>query len=61
VCLIAVCDRACESCQGDGPDMCDKCAEGYALKDNICVGMYMYCTVMPHAVYDIVFQIPLNC
>ncbi|XP_069692770.1 cysteine-rich with EGF-like domain protein 2 isoform X5 [Periplaneta americana] len=36
------CDKACESCQGDGPDMCDKCAEGYSLKDNICVGRPRY-------------------
>lgn len=40
---VAVCDRACESCQGDGPDMCDTCAEGYTLKDNVCVGMYTHC------------------
>ncbi|KAJ9578009.1 hypothetical protein L9F63_025130, partial [Diploptera punctata] len=31
------CDKACESCQGDGPDMCDQCASGYTLKDNMCV------------------------
>ncbi|KAL1130167.1 hypothetical protein AAG570_013105 [Ranatra chinensis] len=31
------CDRACESCHGDGPDMCEKCAQGYILKDHICV------------------------
>ncbi|PNF21193.1 hypothetical protein B7P43_G05107 [Cryptotermes secundus] len=35
-----VCDRACESCQSDGPDMCDKCAEGYTLKDNVCVDVH---------------------
>lgn len=39
--LLAACDRACESCQGDGPDMCDKCAEGYIMKDNVCVGAYI--------------------
>jgi hypothetical protein len=50
VCLVAVCDRACQSCQGDGPDMCDKCAEGYTLKDNVCEGMYTYYTVC-HATY----------
>lgn len=31
------CDKACETCYGDGPDMCDKCAKGYYLKDNVCV------------------------
>ncbi|XP_026477458.1 cysteine-rich with EGF-like domain protein 2 [Ctenocephalides felis] len=31
------CDKACKGCSGDGPDMCEKCAEGYELKDNICV------------------------
>jgi hypothetical protein len=43
--LFAACDRACESCQGDGPDMCDTCAEGYTLKDNVCMGMYIYCSI----------------
>ncbi|KAL3289976.1 hypothetical protein HHI36_023357 [Cryptolaemus montrouzieri] len=31
------CDRSCHSCTGDGPDMCKKCAEGYILKDNMCI------------------------
>lgn len=31
------CDRACESCEGDGPDMCTRCAQGYTLQDNVCV------------------------
>lgn len=31
------CDRACKSCTGDGPDMCIKCAEGYILKDKVCI------------------------
>lgn len=31
------CDRACDGCSGDGPDMCTKCAEGYEFKDNICI------------------------
>lgn len=25
------CDRACDGCQGDGPDMCLRCANGYKL------------------------------
>lgn len=25
------CDRACDGCHGDGPDMCLKCAKGYKL------------------------------
>lgn len=31
------CDQACKTCNGDGPDMCDECADGYYLKDNICL------------------------
>ncbi|UYV62745.1 CRELD2 [Cordylochernes scorpioides] len=31
------CDKACESCNGDGPDMCLKCAEGFTKKDSLCV------------------------
>lgn len=31
------CDQACDGCHGDGPDMCTKCANGYVLRDNICV------------------------
>lgn len=30
------CDRSCEGCTGDGPDMCIRCAAGYILKDNMC-------------------------
>lgn len=33
------CDRACEGCTGDGPDLCDKCAEGYELRDGMCTGI----------------------
>uniref|UniRef100_A0A1B6FV61 EGF-like domain-containing protein n=1 Tax=Cuerna arida TaxID=1464854 RepID=A0A1B6FV61_9HEMI len=31
------CDPSCEGCSGDGPDMCDKCANGFLLKDNMCI------------------------
>ncbi|XP_015510300.1 cysteine-rich with EGF-like domain protein 2 [Neodiprion pinetum] len=31
------CDKACDGCTGDGPDMCIKCIEGHRKKDNICV------------------------
>lgn len=31
------CDYACNGCTGDGPDMCEHCAEGYVLKDKVCV------------------------
>lgn len=31
------CDKACRTCNGDGPDMCDECADGYYLKDKICI------------------------
>ncbi|XP_023159840.1 cysteine-rich with EGF-like domain protein 2 isoform X3 [Drosophila hydei] len=30
------CDRSCDGCDGDGPDMCKKCADGYQLKDGKC-------------------------
>ncbi|XP_015110384.1 cysteine-rich with EGF-like domain protein 2 [Diachasma alloeum] len=31
------CDRACNGCAGDGPDMCTDCAEGHHKQDNICI------------------------
>ncbi|XP_070161933.1 cysteine-rich with EGF-like domain protein 2 [Polyergus mexicanus] len=31
------CDKACNGCTGDGPDMCIKCAEGHHKKDNMCI------------------------
>ncbi|KAF2367310.1 protein of unknown function DUF3456 [Trinorchestia longiramus] len=31
-CLM--CDKACNGCNGDGPDMCDKCAAGYTLDES---------------------------
>ncbi|XP_046384304.1 cysteine-rich with EGF-like domain protein 2 [Ischnura elegans] len=31
------CDRACDGCDGDGPDMCTKCANGYTKSGNLCV------------------------
>ncbi|RWS29808.1 cysteine-rich with EGF-like domain protein 2 [Leptotrombidium deliense] len=30
------CDKACNGCNGDGPDLCYKCADGYTKKENIC-------------------------
>lgn len=33
---FADCDRACNGCTGDGPDMCNSCAEGFILRDGIC-------------------------
>lgn len=32
------CDRSCDGCNGDGPDLCDKCADGYELRDGLCKG-----------------------
>jgi hypothetical protein len=32
------CDKSCLGCTGDGPDMCDKCADGYELRDGMCTG-----------------------
>lgn len=31
------CDRSCEGCHGDGPDMCRKCAKGYSKKGELCI------------------------
>uniref|UniRef100_A0A0A9W637 Cysteine-rich with EGF-like domain protein 2 n=1 Tax=Lygus hesperus TaxID=30085 RepID=A0A0A9W637_LYGHE len=30
------CDQSCDGCHGDGPDMCQSCAEGFRLKDGLC-------------------------
>ncbi|XP_050077914.1 cysteine-rich with EGF-like domain protein 2 [Anopheles maculipalpis] len=30
------CDKSCDGCSGDGPDLCDKCAAGYELRDGMC-------------------------
>lgn len=30
------CDKACRMCDGDGPDMCLECADGYVMRNNIC-------------------------
>lgn len=34
------CDKSCEGCDGDGPDMCEKCANGYELRDGMCTGKF---------------------
>lgn len=34
------CDKTCEECNGDGPDMCLKCAEGYVYQDPVCIGKF---------------------
>ncbi len=34
------CDRSCDGCYGDGPDMCDSCALGYTLIDKLCIGTH---------------------
>uniref|UniRef100_A0A0P4W1J6 EGF-like domain-containing protein n=1 Tax=Scylla olivacea TaxID=85551 RepID=A0A0P4W1J6_SCYOL len=31
------CDKACDGCNGDGPDMCERCAEGFVLEKDMCV------------------------
>lgn len=36
------CDPSCDICTGDGPDMCEKCASGFFLIDNICVNEKNY-------------------
>jgi len=34
-CLL--CDKSCSGCDGDGPDMCYECAEGYTVQEGVCV------------------------
>lgn len=36
--VVTECDKACDGCNGDGPDMCNKCAEGYVMDQNMCIG-----------------------
>ncbi|XP_068628661.1 cysteine-rich with EGF-like domain protein 2 isoform X2 [Battus philenor] len=31
------CDKSCQGCHGDGPDMCRKCAKGYSKKGEFCI------------------------
>lgn len=50
--IFSECDRSCEGCTGDGPDLCFKCADGYDLRDGLCTGMFLfqslhYCTFAP--------------
>ena len=33
------CDRACDGCHGDGPDMCLRCAKGYKLENGNCAAL----------------------
>lgn len=33
------CDRACDGCHGDGPDMCIKCGKGYKMENENCVAL----------------------
>lgn len=35
--MILDCDSACNGCNGDGPDMCIKCADDHEKKDNVCI------------------------
>ena len=39
-CFSIDCDKACKTCQADGPDNCIECADGYALNDGVCTGNY---------------------
>lgn len=36
------CDRSCAGCTGDGPDMCLRCASGYEMRDNMCIGNIIF-------------------
>ncbi|XP_072935300.1 protein disulfide isomerase Creld1-like isoform X2 [Epargyreus clarus] len=31
------CDKSCDGCHSDGPDMCRKCAKGYTKKGELCL------------------------
>lgn len=31
------CDKSCDGCYGDGPDMCRKCSTGYSKKGELCI------------------------
>ena len=35
---ITECDKSCDGCDGDGPDMCKECADGFELRDGLCTG-----------------------
>lgn len=35
--VCTACDKSCEGCHGDGPDMCRKCAKGYSKKGEFCI------------------------
>ncbi|XP_077232306.1 uncharacterized protein LOC143868531 [Tasmannia lanceolata] len=39
------CDRACDGCHGDGPDMCLRCAKGYQLEQGNCIALKK--TILP--------------
>lgn len=35
--VCTACDKSCNGCHGDGPDMCRKCAKGYSKKGEFCI------------------------
>lgn len=32
------CDKSCNGCIGDGPDLCNQCSDGFELRDGLCTG-----------------------
>lgn len=40
--LFTECDKSCNGCNGDGPDMCIKCADGHHMKENFCISMFSF-------------------
>lgn len=32
------CDKSCKGCIGDGPDLCNECADGFELREGLCTG-----------------------
>lgn len=33
------CDRSCNGCTGDGPDLCKKCTDGFEIRDGMCMDL----------------------
>lgn len=42
---ILECDKSCDGCNGDGPDMCLRCADGYVFQDPVCIGNLFACII----------------
>jgi hypothetical protein len=36
------CDKSCNGCFGDGPDMCETCASDFVMRDKLCIGEFSF-------------------